>query len=361
MKGLLLLEDGTIFPGDIFNKPDEQIGEVMLNTAVVGYQEMITDPANAGKILVLTYPLIGNYGIAPKFNESSRSWLSGLVIKESSRIVSNWQAQSSLADFIKKQKITLITGIDTRTLAVHLRKCGTMLALISTSKAEPAKLLLKIRKFASKQKPSRLKEISVEKFTHQKAGHEHAKKIGIIDLGITNSILRQLKLLGAECTIMPYGTKDKQILGHHFDALVVSGGPEEDPEVKGIIPTLRKLIGKIPIMGIATGHQMLAKALGAKLFKMKLGHHGVNYPVRSPSSGKAEITVQNHAFAVDADSLSKVKGVKITGYHLNDSTVEEFESKKLKLLGIQYNPASPGFEEINPAFVKFYSMLQRRN
>lgn len=359
MKATLMLEDGHSFQGQILDGNNKEvIGEAILNTAVVGYQEMMTDPANAGKILVLTYPLIGNYGTAPKFNESKRVWLAGMVIKEKSRIYSNWQAKSSFDDFIKENNLPVITGIDTRTLAVHLRQKGELLGVISAKTADTKELLAKLANFRKKEEGSLLSDISVQK--PRLIGRKTAKnKVAILDLGLTNSLIRQLETLGLSLIILPYDTKAEDILRLKPRGLIISSGPEADAGLKEVVANVKNLIGKLPILGIAVGYQVLARALGAVVSKMKLGHRGVNYPVHNPSVYKAEITVQNHGYMVDIDSLSKIKNIKITGYNLNDHTVEEIESLKLKLLGAQYIPASPGFGEANDIFKKFAKILKR--
>jgi carbamoyl-phosphate synthase small subunit len=183
------------------------------------------------------------------------------------------------------------------------------------------------------------------------------KKVVVLDLGITNSVLRQLQALGLAIIVVPYNTRPQEILRLKPRGLIISSGPEEDAGLFGVAENIRTLIRRLPILGISTGHQVLARALGAKINKMKLGHHGVNYPMDRPASYKGEITAQNHSYAVDADSLNRIKEVKITGYNLNDRTVEEIESKKLKLIGVQYLPVSPGFDEVNSIFKKFMKML----
>jgi carbamoyl-phosphate synthase small subunit len=356
MKAVLGLEDSKSFSGEVLNS-GEVIGEVILNTAVVGYQEMITDPANAGKILVLTYPLIGNYGIAPKFNESKNVWLSGLVIKEKSRIYSNWQAKESFDNFIKEHNLLTMSEVDTRTLAVHLRNKGEMLGIISTKTFEPKELLSKINDFRKTKSESLLPKISVKKVIY--LGKERARyKVAILDLGITHSIIRQLETLGLAITLLPYNISCQEILRLKSDGLIISNGPEEDVGLKEVVVNVQSLINRLPILGISTGHQVLAKALGAKIIKMKLGHRGVNYPMDRPHFYKGEITVQNHSFVVDAESLVKIKGIKITGYNLNDRTVEEIESRKLKIIGTQYYPASPGFAEVNSVFKRFMKICK---
>jgi len=355
MRAALMLADGKIFPSQALGE-GEAIGEVILNTAVVGYQEMITDPANAGKILVLTYPLIGNYGVAPKFMESKKAWVAGLVMKEESRIYSNWQAKQSLGDFLKEQDVLAISAVDTRTLAVHLRQKGEMLGVISTKTQDPKELMAKLDNFKKNTTTSRLTEISLSKPMH--LGKKDAKKrIAILDLGVTAGIIKQLENLGLAISILPYNTAAAEILQQKNDGLVISNGPEEDPGLKVVTENIQSLLGRLPILGIATGHQVLAKALGAKIVRLKIGHRGVNYPIHNPAAFKGEITVQNHGYTVETDSLRKIKHLKITAFNLNDRTVEEIESKKLKILGSQYNPACPGFSEVNNLFKRFLKML----
>ncbi len=354
MKAILMLEDGKSFLGEADHQA-EAVGEMIFNTAVVGYQEMMTDPANSGKILILTYPLIGNYGCAPKFNESKNIWLAGMVIKEKTNIFSNWQAKSSFDDFVKEHRLPLIREIDTRTLAVHLRNKGQMLGVISTSCFDTKKLLTKIGEFKKAKKVSALSKISVAKQTT--VGNKKGKKVAVLDLGITNGIIKQLENLGLSVNLLPYNTTAQQILATKAKGLIISGGPEEDIGLADVVPNIKSLLGKIPMLGISAGHQVLAKALGAKITKMKLGHHGVNYPMRSPGTHKGEITVQNHSCVVDANSLKKIKNVKITGYNLNDNTVEEMENKKLKVIGAQYCPLTPGLNEVNPIFKRFLKLL----
>jgi len=349
-KAILMLEDGLCFTGRSEGVFKERIGEVIFNTAVVGYQEMITDPANAGKILVLTYPLIGNYGTATKFNESRKSWLAGLVIKEKSNIFSNWQAKESFTQFIEKQELPTIEEMDTRTLALHLREKGQMLGMVSAADNTPKELLTKINNFKKEYIHDYLSKVSIKKMT---CLAKKGKKIAVLDLGVKKSTLKQLEALGLSVYIFPYQAKAEEILKIKPCGLIISSGPEEDIALPTVADNIKKLIGVIPILGISCGMQVLALGLGAKIQKMKLGHHGCNYPVYTPGSYKAEITAQNHSYVVNTDSLNKIKDVKITGYNLNDRTIEEMESKKLKVIGVQYEPASPGLDEVSNVFKKF--------
>ena len=370
MKAKLVLENGSCFEGISIGSHGEKIGEVILNTAVVGYQEMLTDPANAGKILVLTYPLIGNYGTAKKFNESKKCRVECLVIKEESNMYSNWQAQDSLRNFLKKEKVFAVSEVDTRTLAVHIRDKGEMLGIISTKEKDEKKLLEKLQAGIKDIKKNLIKDISVNKIVKIKK-HSSGPDIAILDLGITNSLIRQLETMacppkpegrrrGCSITLLPYDTDADKILKYKFEALIISNGPEDDESIPVVRETVKKILGKIPMLGISTGHEVIALALGGKLKKMKLGHRGVNYPVKSPDSFKGEITVQNHSFIVDKDSIKGRKDVKITLLNVNDNSIEEMESKKLKFISTQYYPVSPGFDEVNPVFGRFLKMAGRK-
>jgi len=357
MKAILFLEDGKSFNGES-DLGAECLGEVIINTAVVGYQEMITDPANAEKILVFTYPLIGNYGCAPKFSESSKVWVSGLVMKEKSKMYSNWQAKSSLDDFLKTHKKSAIYNLDTRTLTVHLREKWPLVGIISTLEFEPKKLLDKINKFKQQPIKTLLPEVSVQKL--YSLGKAKGKRIAVLDLGATRGLIRQLETLGFSLKVFPYNASAKQILAIKPKGLVLSSGPENDCGLATVAQNIKPLIGKLPMLGVATGCQVLATALGAQLVRLKLGHRGVNYPIARPGTFKGEITVQNHGYVIDNNSLRKTKEIKVTAYNLNDHTIEEIESKKLKIIAVAYNPVSAGFNQANAILIKFSKILSTR-
>jgi len=359
MKALLVLEDGTCFEGISIGAPGERIGGVILNTGVVGYQEIMTDPANAGKIVVLTYPLIGNYGVAKKFNESKKCWIGSLVIKENSRMPSNWQTEDSLDDFLKNQGVLAISGIDTRTLAVNIRDKGERPGIVSTKRVKKADLVKRLKDKSKKPGRDFIKGISVRKIANIK-GKPGAPKIGIIDLGIMNNFLRQLKSLGCSIMLLPYNTPSEKILALKLDGLVISSGPEDDEAIPGVLKVVQGLLGKIPVFGISLGHEIIGLALGGKRLKMKVGHHGVNYPVKSPSSYRGEITVQNHSFALDPDSIKDKKEIEITLRNVNDDSIEEMESKRLKFISTQYYPASPGLNEVHDVFKRFLKMTRKK-
>ncbi len=358
MKGYLVLEDGTVFEGVSAGVEGERIGDVVLNTAVVGYQEMMTDPANAGKILVPTYPLIGNYGVAEKFSESPRCWIHGLAVKELSSVTSNWQAEDSLRNFIVEREVLALDEIDTRTLAVTIRDKGEMRAIMATGDNDP-KTLLKKLKDTQQAPPAFIKEISVTKPTEVVASEERPR-IAVIDLGIPRSFIRQLDTLGCTVTLLPYNTKAEKILkSYKPDGLIISSGPENDEALPAVVEQVKKLLGKLPILGISTGHEIIARVLGAVITKMKVGHHGVNYPVKKPDSFKGYITVQNHSYVVDESSLEKNDDVAITLRNVNDDSIEELQSGTLNFISTQYYPASPGNGEVNEVFENFFKRIER--
>ena len=345
MNGKLVLENGQVFKGIFLGRKTVTSGQLILQTAVVGYQEILTDPVNAGRIIIFTYPLIGNYGVAKKFDQAGAIPVKGLVIKEKSPIYSNWQAEDSFDNFLKKNKIPCLQDIDTRTLTVTLREKGEMAGAILPIEENEKNWLNKLNK-----KDDYIKTISAKRIT--RINGKGQASLGLLDLGVTKHILEQLTQISSRLILFPYNTRAEDILKSKIKAMVISGGPENDISLPLIAPEISKVIGRLPILAYSTGHHLLGLALGAKIYKMKLGHHGVNYPVASPRSMKGQITVQNHSFCLVKDSI-KPKEVTITGYNLNDKTIEEMHSRKLKFISCQYYLNSPGLEEINPVLKEF--------
>lgn len=372
---LLVLEDGAVFEGESIGARSVVSGPIFFDTRVVGYQEVITDPANAGRILLLTYPLIGNYGVNDKFKESGGTWIKGLLIKELSKIYSNWQAKGSLDDFLKSEGLVAMAEVDTRTLAVHLRDKGEIWAAISANGKKKEELLKDIsirRRQANKGIVGRIsaKEIRLIK-------GKTKTRVGVLDLGVLQSLITQLQGLGMEIVVLPYNAPAEEILKLKLKGLIVSSGPEEDAGLDGVTATIKNIIGRIPLLGIALGSQLIAKAMGGEVKKMRLGHHGVNYPIeytslarntliktkgsKCPQMGKGDITVQNHSWVVDVESLKKIKDIRITARHLNDATLEAFESPKYKIIAVQYYPQSPGFGEVHPVLINFLQLMKGKN
>ncbi|MCM8760982.1 MAG: hypothetical protein NC933_02440, partial [Candidatus Omnitrophica bacterium] len=270
---------------------------------------------------------------------------------------SNWQAEGSLCDFIKEEKVTAISEGDTRTLAITIRDKGEMFGAISTTDLKKESLLKKLSQQKTNGKDF-IKAISVKHPTPLKTGSS-GPTIAVLDLGMLNSFIHQLKILNCNVTLLPDGTSASDILSMRVDGLIISNGPENDISLPKVADTVKTVLGKIPMLGIATGHQVIGMAMGCKLRKLKIGHHGVNYPVRPAASFKGEITAQNHSYVIDENSLKNNKSVAITLRNVNDDTIEAMESKTLKFMSVQYNPASPGFEEINEVFPRFLSMAKK--
>jgi carbamoyl-phosphate synthase small subunit len=355
MSAKLVLEDGSCFEGVSVGAPGRRVGDVILNTGVVGYQENLTDPANAGKLLVLTYPLIGNTGVADKFALSPKARASGLVMKELSRVASNFQVEGELAGYLADRKVVALSGVDTRTVAVTLRDQGEMAGIVATDDAETDELLKELRNEMGSIRRDWMRELSVSKPTNVSPGAA-GPSVAVIDLGVRADLLRQLEALELNVTLLPFDTPAEAILEGGYDAAVLSSGPEEDDAVDAVAEQAGELLGKLPLVGVGVGHEVLGLAMGATRSPLPLGHRGVNYPVRAPDSWQGEITVQNHRYVLDAGSLGG--DVTVTLLNVNDETVEEMASRKLRLLSTQTVPAAPGPGEVHHVFRRFAGMVR---
>jgi carbamoyl-phosphate synthase small subunit len=359
MKAILALEDGTIFEGSSIGATGEQTGEVVFNTSMTGYQEILTDPSYKGQIITMTYPLIGNYGINPEDSESEKPHLSGFVVREMSKIVSNWRSTMSLGDFLKKHKIIGIEGIDTRALTLHIRSIGAMKGIISNKDLDPKSLVEKAKKSKGLVGVDLVKEVSCkENYEWNKEGKH---KVVLLDCGAKYNIMRDLAERKCQVTVVPASTSAKDILALNPDGVMLSNGPGDPSAVTYVIDTVRELIGKVPMFGICLGHQMLGLALGGKAFKLKFGHRGANQPVMDLSTKKVEITTQNHGFCVDLESLDK-KDVELTHLNLNDKTLEGIKHKKHPLFSVQYHPeAAAGPHDSKYLFDRFIKMMEKKS
>jgi carbamoyl-phosphate synthase small subunit len=376
MEALLALEDGLHFRGKSFGADGEIAGEIVFNTSLTGYQEILTDPSYAGQIVTLTYPLIGNYGVNSQDAESIRPHAEGLVVREITEIPSNWRQQISLPDYLRQHRILGISDIDTRALVRHIRTHGAMRCVISTIDLEPDSLVQKARKHPDMvgqdlvkqvtcRQPYQWKEPTVDLFpARKKRGRpQNARKelppfkVVAFDFGIKHNILRLLVDHGCDVTVVPASTSAAQVLDYHPDGIFLSNGPGDPEPVTYAIHTARQLIGKKPIFGICLGHQILGLALGGKTYKLKFGHRGGNHPVLYHSTGQVEITAQNHGFAVDIDSLPK-REVEVTHLNLNDHTLEGFRHRELPLFCVQYHPeSSPGPFDSRYLFKEFQNLM----
>jgi carbamoyl-phosphate synthase small subunit len=357
-EAILCLEDGKCFYGTSLNTYGESAGEVVFNTALSGYQEVLTDPSYAGQIVVMTYPLIGNYGVNDEDVESDQIHVKGFVVKEFCRTYSNFRAKKSLIQYLDENKIIGIEGLDTRALTRHLRISGAMKGIISTVDFDPKSLQAKLVQVPSMNGADWVKEVAPEKPYVWKAEGMKRFKVVVMDCGIKLNILREMARLGIESHVVPPSTSSKDILAMNADGFFLSNGPGDPAAVTYVIQTVRELVGKIPIFGICLGNQMIGLALGGKTYKLKFGHHGINHPVKDLESGRISITSQNHGFCVDINSLNKDE-VEIIHVNLNDRSVEGLRHKKYPLFSVQYHPeASPGPNDAKYLFGKFIELIE---
>jgi carbamoyl-phosphate synthase small subunit len=386
-KALLVLADGTVFEGTAFGAAGESIGEVVFNTSMTGYQEILTDPSYAGQMVTMTYPLIGNYGINEVDFESLSPKATGFIIKELSHITSNWRSQMTLDQFLIEHHIVGIQGIDTRALTRHIREAGAQQGIISSQDLDSRSLLEKVRAAPGLIGRDLVKEVTCpepykwdkglcswqpnpqalpgDPTTHfAPTPTEKARfKVAAYDYGIKHNILRGLVSAGCEVTVYPANTPAEQILASAPDGIFLSNGPGDPAGVPYAIENVKGLLGKKPIFGICLGHQILGLALGYDSYKLKFGHHGGNHPVMQLSNGKVEITSQNHGFAIDIPlEKSPDSPVVLTHINLNDRTVEGMEHQEWPIFSVQYHPeASPGPHDAGYLFHKFTALMEKWN
>ena len=361
MKAILALEDGKIFRGESFGASGERYGEVVFNTSLTGYQEVITDPSYKGQIVTMTYPLIGNYGVNPEDAESRKPFLEGFVVKELSKVASNWRSTGTLGDYCRVNGVVGIEGIDTRQLTLHIRQAGALKAVLSTEDLDEKRLVKKAKESLSLVGVDLVREVSCEKKYAWQEGPpvKGALRVAVIDCGVKFNILRLLRANGCDVTVFPAQSSVDEILQHKPDGVLLSNGPGDPAAVWYVIETTRRLIGKVPVFGICLGHQMLGHAFGGTTYKLKFGHHGGNQPVKDVKSGKVAISVQNHGFCVDIDSLDK-KEIEITHVNLNDGTLEGMRHKKLPVFSVQFHPeASPGPHDAGYMFAQFAALMKK--
>lgn len=368
---ILLLEDGLFFEGWGFGACGETIGEVVFNTSMCGYQEILTDPSYCGQIVAMTYPEIGNYGINNEDVESRQLFLNGFIVKEYNPVPSNYRSSSTLAAYLKKYRIVGIERIDTRSLTRHLRNEGSKMGIISTEDLDRKRLLRKVRAAPKIQGRDLVKKVTCETAYRWKEGlygvgmgFKPARtprrfKVIAYDFGVKYNILRHLVDVGCHVEVVPARTPAKNILSKKPDGVFLSNGPGDPEPITYAVESIRGIVGKVPIFGICLGHQLLSLALGGKTYKLKFGHHGGNHPVMDLSTKKVEITSQNHNFAVDVDSL-KGKAM-LTHINLNDKTVEGLSLMKHNIFSVQYHPeASPGPHDAHYLFKRFVELMEKR-
>ena len=371
MKAILALADGKVFEGKAFGAIGEVSGEVVFNTSMTGYQEILTDPSYCGEIVTMTYPQIGNYGINTEDVESHKPFLSAFVVKESCSFPSNFRSEMSLDTYLKEQGIIGIEGIDTRALVRHIRTKGAQTGIVSSIDSDPQSLIEKACKAPSIVGRDLVKEVTcaaayacsegvweLGKGYADHSGEQLPYKVVAYDFGIKRNILRNLVSSGCNVTVVPATTPAEEILKMNPDGVFLSNGPGDPEPISYAQENIRQLLGKVPIFGICLGHQLLSIALGGRTYKLKFGHRGGNQPVLDHQRQQVEITSQNHGFAVDTDSLGDQ--VKVTHINLNDSTVEGIEHQSLPAFSVQYHPeASPGPHDAQYLFARFIELMAK--
>jgi len=383
MKAILALADGKIFEGEGFGAEGEALGEVVFNTSMTGYQEILTDPSYEGQLVAMTYPQIGNVGVNPEDVESRKPFMNGFIVKDYTAQPSNWRAAQPLHEYMKAHGIVGIQGIDTRALVRYLRDHGSQDGVISTATNNPAELVAKAKNSPGLVGIDLVREVScgeayewnqgmwqLDGYKEREPAKASAKRKGkgsfaapvfsvvAYDYGIKYNILRHLAEAGCNVRVVPASTPAEEVLALNPDGIFLSNGPGDPDAVPYAKENVQKLIGKKPIFGICLGHQILGLALGGKTYKLKFGHHGGNQPVMDLTTRKVEITSQNHGFAVDADSL---KGAaEITHLNLNDNTVEGLAQRELPIFSVQYHPeSSPGPHDADYLFKRFTDLMAK--
>jgi carbamoyl-phosphate synthase small subunit len=373
IKALLVLSDGMVFEGTGFGAEGETMGEVVFNTSMTGYQEILTDPSYKGQIVTMTYPQIGNYGINDEDIESAGGIKAeGFVVKEACEFPSNWRSSSGLTEYMKKSDVVGIQAIDTRALTRHLRNHGAQMGIISTACTDPHLLLEKVRAHPGISAFDYVKEVSTKKIYEWDEGcwkwgictgqtspcltpHPSRKKMVVYDFGIKLNILRNLADAGFSITVVPALTPAEAVLEMNPDAVLLSNGPGDPERITYGIENARKLIGKKPVFGICLGHQILGLAMGGRTYKLKFGHHGGNHPVKDLSTNAVEITSQNHNYCVDVDSLGGQ--VRLTHTNLYDGTEEGMMHVELPVFSVQHHPeAGPGPNDSTHIFERFWDL-----
>ncbi|HEV7701689.1 MAG TPA: glutamine-hydrolyzing carbamoyl-phosphate synthase small subunit [Pyrinomonadaceae bacterium] len=358
-KAILVLEDGRAFAGLSFGAEGESFGEMVFNTSMSGYQEILTDPSYAGQIVCMTYPLIGNYGVNEEDVESRRPWVEGFIVREASRIASNFRSTMSLQDYLKANNIVGIEHIDTRALVRHVRDKGAMRAGLSTIDLDPASLLEKVLATPSMQDRELASAVTVDgEYSYAAEGEERFHVVAY-DFGVKTNSLRSFAKFGCRVTVVPADTNADDVMALEPDGIFLSNGPGDPASMTRVVDEIKKLAAsQTPMFGICLGHQLLGEAFGGSTYKLKFGHRGGNQPIKDLTTGKIEITAHNHGFAVEADSLPS--DVEVTHVNLNDNTVAGLRHKTLPVFSVQYHPESaPGPHDSEYLFERFIVLMKR--
>jgi len=374
-QAVLVLEDGTVFRGKSLGAEGESIGEVVFNTAMSGYQEILTDPSYYGQMVTMTYPHIGNYGINVHDAESERPFVAGFIVRGACDMPSNWRSSESLDAYLKRHNIVGIQRVDTRALTRNLRDGGAKMGIISTTELREAALLEKVKAAPPLLGRDMVKEVTCKKpYAWTEAlpkvyydsyevppqiDSERKRRLVVVDCGVKHNILRWGVTIGFDVQVVPAHSTAGEILSYKPDAVLLSNGPGDPEGLPHIVKTVQELFGKTPIFGICLGHQILGLASGGRTFKLKFGHHGANHPVKNLDNGRVEITSQNHNFAVEPESLP-LKDSQLTHRNLNDGTLEGFRRLDVPIFSVQYHPeASPGPHDAGYLFGQLQQLLLR--
>lgn len=357
---LLALEDGRTFRGRSWAAEGEACGEMVFNTSMTGYQEVLTDPSYAGQIVCMTYPLIGNYGVNKADEESSHPWVEGFIVREASRIASNWRAEGTLDAYLRRWNIVALEGIDTRALVRHIRDKGAMRACISTVDLNEESLIEKAKNSPSMENRELASVVTTKEIYSIPAIGEERFHVVCFDFGVKRNSLRELSQLGCRITVVPAATSAAEVLGLKPDGIFLSNGPGDPASMNKEVAQIKQMLeARVPTFGICFGHQLLGRAFGGETFKLRFGHRGGNQPVKQIYGAHVEITSHNHGFAVKAESLPPE--VQVTHINLNDKCVEGMRHQSLPVFSVQYHPeAAPGPHDAEHHFRRFVNLMKTR-
>lgn len=359
---LLVLEDGRAFRGASFGAEGETFGEMVFNTSMTGYQEILTDPSYAGQIVCMTYPLIGNYGVNEEDVESRRPWVEGFVVREASRIASNWRSTETLDSYLKRHNIVGLEHIDTRALVRHIRDKGAMRAIISSVDLDEKNLLEKVLASPEMKNRELASAVTVSEDYRYPAGGDGEKyHVVCYDFGVKTNSLREFSRFGCRLTVVPAETPASEVMALKPDGIFLSNGPGDPAAMQQVVAEIKQLTETgTPVFGICLGHQLIGEAFGGDTYKLKFGHRGGNQPIKDLTTGRVEITSHNHGFAVDPDSLPA--DVEVTHINLNDNTVAGLRHKTLPVFSVQYHPESaPGPHDSEYLFRRFIDLMDSRS